>query len=53
MVPKRWGGHELGFDTLFRTTVEIAKADPSAGWCYTLLARPFMDGFILPRRSTA
>ena len=37
MVPKRWGGHELGFDTLFRTGVEIAKADPSAGWCYTLL----------------
>ncbi|MDR7236387.1 acyl-CoA dehydrogenase family protein [Neobacillus drentensis] len=37
MVPKRWGGHELGFDTLFRTAVEVAKADPSAGWCYTLL----------------
>ncbi len=37
MVPKRWGGHELGFDTLFRTGVEVAKADPSAGWCYTLL----------------
>ncbi len=37
MVPKRWGGHELGFDTLFKTALEIAKADPSAGWCYTLL----------------
>lgn len=37
MIPKRWGGYELGFDTLFRTGVEIAKADPSAGWCYTLL----------------
>lgn len=37
MVPKRWGGHELDFNTLFRTGVEIAKAEPSAGWCYTLL----------------
>ena len=37
MVPKRWGGHELDFNTLFRTAIEIAKADPSAGWCYTLL----------------
>ncbi|MEH7414916.1 acyl-CoA dehydrogenase family protein [Neobacillus drentensis] len=37
MVPKHWGGHELDFNTLFRTGVEIAKADPSAGWCYTLL----------------
>ncbi|MEH7414917.1 acyl-CoA dehydrogenase family protein [Neobacillus drentensis] len=37
MTPKRWGGYELGFDTLFRTTAEVAKADPSAGWCYTLL----------------
>lgn len=37
MIPKRWGGHELGFDTLYKTAVEIAKADPSAGWCYTLL----------------
>jgi 3-hydroxy-9,10-secoandrosta-1,3,5(10)-triene-9,17-dione monooxygenase len=37
MVPKRWGGYELGFDTLFKTGVEVAKTDPSAGWCYTLL----------------
>ena len=37
LVPERWGGYELGFDTLFRTTAEVAKADPSAGWCYTLL----------------
>ena len=37
MVPKRWGGHELGFNTLFKTAMEVAKADPSAGWCYTLL----------------
>ena len=37
MVPKRWGGHQLGFDTLMRTGIEIAKADPSAGWVYVLL----------------
>ncbi len=35
MVPKRWGGHELGFDTLMKTAIEIAKADPSAGWTYS------------------
>jgi alkylation response protein AidB-like acyl-CoA dehydrogenase len=37
MTPKHWGGDELGFNTLSKTAVEIAKADPSAGWCYTLL----------------
>ena len=37
MVPKRFGGSELNFNTLFRTAIEIAKVDPSAGWCYTLL----------------
>jgi len=37
LQPKRWGGHELGPETLFRTGIEIAKADPSAGWCYVLL----------------
>lgn len=37
MVPKRWGGYELGFDTLVDTTLEIARADASAGWCYSLL----------------
>lgn len=38
LSPKRWGGHELPFDTLFRTGTEIAKADPSAAWCFVLLA---------------
>ena len=37
MVQKRFGGSELDFNTLFRTAIEIAKVDPSAGWCYTLL----------------
>ncbi|WP_428908082.1 hypothetical protein [Niallia sp. Krafla_26] len=37
MTPKKWGGHELGFDTFSKTAIEIGKADPSAGWCYTLL----------------
>ena len=34
MTPRRWGGHELDFITLSKTAVEIAKADPSRGWCY-------------------
>ena len=37
LMPKRWGGHELGVETMYKTTFEIAKADPSAGWCYGLL----------------
>ena len=36
MVPKRWGGYELDFNTLYRTTIEVAKADPSTGWVYAL-----------------
>ncbi|WP_400164520.1 acyl-CoA dehydrogenase family protein [Brevibacillus sp. TJ4] len=37
LMPKRWGGHELGIETMYKTTYEIAKADPSAGWCFGLL----------------
>lgn len=37
LVPERWGGHELGWSTLSDTAIEVAKADPSAGWCYSLL----------------
>ncbi|WP_180968075.1 acyl-CoA dehydrogenase family protein [Cytobacillus massiliigabonensis] len=37
LQPKKWGGHELFFDSLVDTTIEIAKADPSSGWCFTLL----------------
>ena len=37
LTPKRWGGHELDFNTFSKVTMEVAKADPSAGWCYSLL----------------
>lgn len=37
LVPERYGGHELGWSTLADTAIEVAKADPSAGWCYSLL----------------
>ena len=53
MTPKRWGGHELDFNTLSKTAVEIAKADPSAGWCYTLVAHSFMDACLLSGGSAA
>lgn len=36
LTPKRWGGHELSFDTVVHTALEIAKADASAGWCASL-----------------
>jgi len=37
LVPARWGGHEMSWKTLAATTIEVAKADPSSGWCFALL----------------
>jgi 3-hydroxy-9,10-secoandrosta-1,3,5(10)-triene-9,17-dione monooxygenase len=37
LTPARWGGHELSFNAFADSTIEIAKADGSAGWCYALL----------------
>ena len=37
LTPNRWGGHELDFNSFSKLTMEMAKADPSAGWCYSLL----------------
>ena len=37
LLPARWGGYELSFDTLIDSVLEIAKVDGSAGWCYALL----------------
>src|SRR5258706_9155601 len=37
LMPARWGGHELSLTALVDSTIEIAKADASAGWCYALL----------------
>src|SRR5215472_4709427 len=37
LVPKRWGGYELSINALIDSAIEIAKADASAGWCYTFL----------------
>ncbi|QBD82983.1 acyl-CoA dehydrogenase [Ktedonosporobacter rubrisoli] len=36
LTPKRWGGHELTFDTVIPVTLELAKADASSGWCSSL-----------------
>jgi len=36
LTPKRWGGHELSFDTVVHTALEIAKSDASTGWCASL-----------------
>ena len=33
LLPKRWGGYELPFDTLVDVILEIASVDTSAGWC--------------------
>ena len=37
MTPKRYGGHELGFETWFDVVREISKADCSHGWCASLI----------------
>ena len=37
LIPARWGGHELSFDAFVDSVLEIAKADGSAGWCYSFL----------------
>src|SRR5260370_40924952 len=37
LTAARWGGHELSFNALVDSTIEVAKADGSAGWCYALL----------------
>jgi 3-hydroxy-9,10-secoandrosta-1,3,5(10)-triene-9,17-dione monooxygenase len=37
LTPARWGGHELSLNAFADSTIEIAKADGSAGWCYAFL----------------
>ena len=38
LVPRRLGGSELGIDTWFETTLEIARADASHAWVASLMA---------------
>jgi alkylation response protein AidB-like acyl-CoA dehydrogenase len=38
MKPKRYGGSELGTETMIEVTIELASADPSTGWVYMLWA---------------
>jgi 3-hydroxy-9,10-secoandrosta-1,3,5(10)-triene-9,17-dione monooxygenase len=38
MKPRRYGGSELGTETLIDVTMELASADPSTGWVYMLWA---------------
>jgi alkylation response protein AidB-like acyl-CoA dehydrogenase len=38
MKPKRYGGSELGAETMIDVTIELASADPSTGWVYMLWA---------------
>lgn len=37
LVPRRWGGLELGLDTWVEIAREVASADASHGWCAELL----------------
>jgi 3-hydroxy-9,10-secoandrosta-1,3,5(10)-triene-9,17-dione monooxygenase len=35
LTPKRFGGHELGLDAFIDVILELARADGSAGWCFS------------------
>ena len=37
LIPPRFGGYGLGFDTWFDVVQEISKADASHGWCAGLI----------------
>jgi 3-hydroxy-9,10-secoandrosta-1,3,5(10)-triene-9,17-dione monooxygenase len=37
LIPPRFGGYGLGFDTWFDVVREISKADASHGWCASLM----------------
>jgi 3-hydroxy-9,10-secoandrosta-1,3,5(10)-triene-9,17-dione monooxygenase len=34
LVPRRYGGYELGLETFFRVVMELARGCPSTGWMY-------------------
>ncbi|HKR93138.1 acyl-CoA dehydrogenase family protein [Novosphingobium sp.] len=36
--PRRFGGHEFDPETLIRATIEMARSDPSAAWCWAFPA---------------
>lgn len=38
MTPKRWGGSELGFETMLAVQIQLASACSSTGWVYGVLA---------------
>jgi 3-hydroxy-9,10-secoandrosta-1,3,5(10)-triene-9,17-dione monooxygenase len=37
LMPPRFGGYELDFETWYDVVIEISKADASHGWCASLL----------------
>lgn len=38
LIPRAHGGLEVGLDTFYRVAMEIARADMSTAWCFTLSA---------------
>src|SRR3972149_647808 len=51
MQPLRWNGHELGFDALVSTGIEIGKACGSSGWCHSVLAIHFWMMSLFPEQA--
>jgi 3-hydroxy-9,10-secoandrosta-1,3,5(10)-triene-9,17-dione monooxygenase len=44
LVPRMFGGYELGLETWFDAAREIAKADASHGWCASLIHHSHVVG---------
>ncbi|HWU09293.1 MAG TPA: acyl-CoA dehydrogenase family protein [Streptomyces sp.] len=36
LTPKRYGGYQMNAWSFLRLAIELARANPSAAWCYTL-----------------
>lgn len=50
LVPRRFGGRELGLDALFELVVEIGRGDASHAWCAGLMiSHPHMVAFFPER----
>jgi alkylation response protein AidB-like acyl-CoA dehydrogenase len=38
VLPRRFGGHELGLEAFLRIAIELSRGCPSSGWVYALTA---------------
>lgn len=51
LKPKKFGGREVGIDTVFRIAGTLARGDGSAGWVWNLLAMHDLLAALLPKEA--